>query len=55
MKYKIRAKYISERELIVEGEPDVDMKDPANWGEFESEDEVEFYLEDVVRAEEVDE
>lgn len=50
MKYEIRAIYKVEKLLEIEVAAGLDPKNPANWGEIESEHDADCYLHDVIRA-----
>ncbi len=50
-RYKIKAQYMSDCEMIVEVAEGKDPKAPANWGKIEDESPHELYLYDVMDAE----
>ena len=52
MRYKVKARYISEREIEIEAETEADAEKLD--GDIISEDETNFYLEEIVSVEEVD-
>jgi hypothetical protein len=51
VKYRIEAEYKVKKELIIEVPDGLDPLNPANWGEFESEHDMDCWLYDVDNAE----